>query len=166
MYFRRRYTPGGYQINNNFGSCAWGRPPENGFNFRPCYEGWCNDEWGLHKSNGTLRFTRCNPGYSLIEGCDGDTCVDGKWTSEGHRCIRKLFKLILVSTYQTEYFIFHFKINTSRPDVYITFSKKLNIMVQVNWNKSYHGFVLNTIEIDSINNFNLLHNCSNLFVKF
>lgn len=71
------------------GSCVWENPPENGFNFWPCSKGWCSDKAGSHKRNGTFRFTRCDSSYVLVEGSDGDTCVNGRWTSAGHRCIRK-----------------------------------------------------------------------------
>lgn len=77
------------------GSCVWENPPKNGFNFRPCSNGWCSDVAGFHKRNGTLRFTRCDPRYILVEGSDGDTCVNGQWTSGGHQCIRKFIRLIL-----------------------------------------------------------------------
>lgn len=79
------------------GSCEWENPPVNGFNFRPCSKGWCSDVAGSHKRNGTLRFTRCDRRYVLTEGSDGDTCMNGQWTSMGHQCIRKSSRRILMS---------------------------------------------------------------------
>lgn len=81
------------------GSCTWESAPENGFNFRQCPEGLCSDKVGSPTRNCTSRFTRCRPHYVLTEDSDRDLCFNGQWTATGHQCIRKLSRIILISSH-------------------------------------------------------------------
>lgn len=87
------------------GSCLWESPPGNGFNFRQCSVGLCSDTIGSRNKNCTARFTRCERHYVLTGGSDRDACVDGKWTSRGHKCVRKWSRAIIIYTYYPDVFL-------------------------------------------------------------